>query len=69
MVTEFAGSKVMVPSGSRQSQFQLLDLDHCEPVQSNLIDRETLSLGVGPSIADATHFPDEQSVVNSYVAV
>ena len=59
----------MVRSGRTQSHRQLLVRDHCVPVQSKVVDLTALSLGVGPSVTDATHEPDEQSVVNSYHAV
>ena len=69
MVTDFAASKVTVPSPSWQSHRHELDRDHCDPVHSNEVDRGTLSLGVGPSVAVAIQVPDEQSVLNSYHAV
>lgn len=69
VVTELAGSKVMVRSGSTQSQRHEFVRDHCVPVQSNVVDFAALSLGVGPSTTDATQLPDEQSVANRYQAV
>lgn len=69
VVTELAGSKVTVPSPRPQSHRQLFVRDHCEPVQSNLVDWAALPFGVGPSMTLATQAPDEQSVANLYHAV